>query len=182
MLQDADDLLHVRAVPRRPEGGVRAIPRHRLSGEVIGRRKDCSPSPTINSSRAAGRSRCRHGLGRGRAAETVDTSESIGQMARSPIKSARSRSRMRARWRSRLEMESRLARERGRHECEGSRVVDTRSRHQKPAWCDRGYARFSKTAYTAPVTDKQLEALGPRSHERYRHLLSLLDNVMDMAR
>jgi signal transduction histidine kinase len=81
----------------------------------------------------------------------------------------------------RLEMESRLRASEGATTAKDRALSTLAHDIRSPLGAIEGYCTILEEGVYGPVTDKQREALG-RVRMSGRHLLSLLDNVMDMAR
>jgi len=180
MLQDADDLLHVRAVHGVPEA-VFARFRAPLSGEVIGRLQGLLAVP---DDQLLAVPLVVRGVVTGLVAVALrkpSTPANDWSMAALADQVAIALENARLAGEVRLEMESRLRASEGATNAKDRALSTLAHDIRSPLGAIEGYCTILEDGIYGPVTDKQLEALG-RVRMSGRHLLSLLDNVMDMAR
>jgi signal transduction histidine kinase len=180
MLQDADGLLQVRGASGIPEEKVARF-RAPLSDEVIGRLHgllgvsgDCFLAvPLVVDGGVTGL------IAVGRSEPATESDEwllsALADQAALGLENARLGGEVR------LEMEGRLRASEGATNAKDRALATLAHDIRTPLGAIEGYCNILDEGVLGPVNDSQRDALG-RVRMSGRHLLSLLDNVMDMAR
>jgi phosphoserine phosphatase RsbU/P len=180
MLQDADGLLHVRAthgiddarlVRFRAPFGDAVI--GRLQGLLTAREESYIAVPLVVGGAVIGLL----AVSLGRAADDPDEwlLSALADQAAVALENARLGGEVR------LEMEGRLRASEGATNAKDRALATLAHDIRSPLAAIDGYCGVIEDGLYGPVTDKQREGLG-RIRMSGRHLLSLLENVMDMAR
>jgi signal transduction histidine kinase len=180
MLQDAEGLLHVRGASGIPEDKVARF-RAPLTDEVIGRiqglldvREDCFLAvPLVVDGGVTGL------IAVGRAEPATASDEwllsALADQAALGLENARLGGEVR------LEMEGRLRASEGATNAKDRALATLAHDIRTPLGAIEGYCTILEDGLYGPITAPQREAI-ERMRMSGRHLLSLLDNVMDMAR
>jgi signal transduction histidine kinase len=180
MLPDADGLLHVRAAHGIDEERVARF-RAPLDDEVIGRLQgllavpdDCFIAvPLVVGGAVTGLL----AVARRQPCSAADESllSALADQAAVAIENARLGGEVR------VEMEDRLRASEGATSAKDRALATLAHDIRTPLGAIDGYSEILETEIHGPINDRQRETLG-RIRMSGRHLLSLLDNVMDMAR
>lgn len=180
MLQDAAGLLHVRGASGIPEEKVARF-RAPLTDEVIGRLEgllDVSGDrflavPLVVDGGVTGLI----AVGRSQPATASDEwlLSALADQAALGLENARLGGEVR------LEMEGRLRASEGATNAKDRALATLAHDIRTPLGAIEGYCTILEDGLYGPITDPQREAIG-RMRMSGRHLASLLDNVMDMAR
>jgi signal transduction histidine kinase len=180
MLPDADGLLHVRAAHGIDEERVARF-RAPLDDEVIGRLQgllavpdDCFIAvPLVVGGAVTGLLAVARRQPCGAADESLLSA--LADQAAVAIENARLGGEIR------VEMEDRLRASEGATSAKDRALATLAHDIRTPIGAIDGYSEILETEIHGPINDRQRETLG-RIRMSGRHLLSLLDNVMDMAR
>lgn len=180
MLQDADGLLHVRAAYGIDDARVGRFQAPfgdelitRLRGLLAARDDWFIAVPLVVAGAAIGLL----AVSLGRAADDPDEwlLSALADQAAVALENARLGGEVR------LEMEGRLRASEGATNAKDRALATLAHDIRSPLGAIEGYCNVLEDGLYGPVTDKQREGLG-RIRMSGRHLLSLLENVMDMAR